>query len=394
MRARLIWLSIGTFLIGAESFLVAGVLPQIAADLHAPLGISGQLVTAYAIAYAIGSPVLAALLGSAPRKAMLVTAIAAFALSNALAAAATTLPMLMLARVLLGLSAGLFIPTANAVAVAIVPPEMRARAVSFVISGMTIAIAVGAPLGTLLAGQLGWRAPFWTVAAVSAIAAIGMIAALRSDLPVGTATLRQRFALAGKPAVLKTLLVTFFWAMSAFSVFTFIAPQLQRVGITGAGISLAFLAFGVASAIGNHFGGVIADRVGTIRTQAISLVTLVLLLIGVSVVVGMGASPAAAVVLVSLLAAWGLAGWLFYPAQSARLVEVAPESPVVALSLNSSALFFGQASGAATAAAAMGIVGVADLAWIGAGCALIALVVLRWAAAQVEAAEKLQTAAG
>jgi predicted MFS family arabinose efflux permease len=278
--------------------------------------------------------------------------------------------------------------------VAIVPPEMRARAVSFVISGMTIAIAVGAPLGTLLAGQLGWRAPFWTVAAVSAIAAIGMIAALRSDLPVGTATLRQRFALAGKPAVLKTLLVTFFWAMSAFSVFTFIAPQLQRVGITGAGISLAFLAFGVASAIGNHFGGVIADRVGTIRTQAISLVTLVLLLIGVSVVVGMGASPAAAVVLVSLLAAWGLAGWLFYPAQSARLVEVAPESPVVALSLNSSALFFGQASGAATAAAAMGIVGVADLAWIGAGCALIALVVLRWAAAQVEAAEKLQTAAG
>jgi predicted MFS family arabinose efflux permease len=394
MRARLIWLSIGTFLIGAESFLVAGVLPQIAADLHAPLGISGQLVTAYAIAYAIGSPVLAALLGSAPRKAMLVTAITAFALSNALAAAATTLPMLMFARVLLGLSAGLFIPTANAVAVAIVPPEMRARAVSFVISGMTIAIAVGAPLGTLLAGQLGWRAPFWAVAAVSAIAAIGMIAALRSDLPIGTATLRQRFALAGKPAVLKTLLVTFFWAMSAFSVFTFITPQLQRVGITGAGISLAFLAFGVASAIGNHFGGVIADRVGTIRTQAISLVTLVLLLIGVSVVVGMGASPAAAVVLVSLLAAWGLAGWLFYPAQSARLVEVAPESPVVALSLNSSALFFGQASGAATAAAAMGIVGVADLAWIGAGCALIALVVLRWAAAQVEAAEKLQTAAG
>jgi predicted MFS family arabinose efflux permease len=394
MRARLIWLSIGTFLIGAESFLVAGVLPQIAADLHAPLGISGQLVTAYAIAYAIGSPVLAALLGSAPRKAMLVTAITAFALSNALAAAATTLPMLMFARVLLGLSAGLFIPTANAVAVAIVPPEMRARAVSFVISGMTIAIAVGAPLGTLLAGQLGWRAPFWAVAAVSAIAAIGMIAALRSDLPIGTATLRQRFALAGKPAVLKTLLVTFFWAMSAFSVFTFITPQLQRVGITGAGISLAFLAFGVASAIGNHFGGVIADRVGTIRTQAISLVTLVLLLIGVSVVVGMGTSPTAAVVLVSLLAAWGLAGWLFYPAQSARLVEVAPESPVVALSLNSSALFFGQASGAATAAAAMGIIGVADLAWIGAGCALIALVVLRWAAAQVEAAEKLQTAAG
>jgi predicted MFS family arabinose efflux permease len=229
---------------------------------------------------------------------------------------------------------------------------------------------------------------------VSAIAAIGMIAALRSDLPIGTATLRQRFALAGKPAVLKTLLVTFFWAMSAFSVFTFITPQLQRVGITGAGISLAFLAFGVASAIGNHFGGVIADRVGTIRTQAISLVTLVLLLIGVSVVVGMGTSPTAAVVLVSLLAAWGLAGWLFYPAQSARLVEVAPESPVVALSLNSSALFFGQASGAATAAAAMGIIGVADLAWIGAGCALIALVVLRWAAAQVEAAEKLQTAAG
>src|SRR5260221_5334963 len=125
MLARLLWLSVGTFVIGAEGFIVAGVLPQVASDLGTSLAACGQLITAYALAYAIGSPVLAALFGKAPRKPMLVAALAAFAVANAIAAVSVNLPMLIVGRVLLGLSAGLFIPTANAVAVPLVPPEMR-----------------------------------------------------------------------------------------------------------------------------------------------------------------------------------------------------------------------------------------------------------------------------
>ena len=141
MLARLLWLSVGTFVIGAESFILAGILPGIADDLDVSIAACGQLIAAYALAYAIGSPILATLLAGAPRKPMLIGAIALFAVANALAGMADSLAILFLARILLGLSAGVFTPTANAVAVAIVPPAMRGRAIATVIGGMTVAVA-------------------------------------------------------------------------------------------------------------------------------------------------------------------------------------------------------------------------------------------------------------
>ena len=380
MLARLLWLSVGTFVIGAESFIVAGILPGIADDLDVSIAACGQLVTAYALAYAIGSPILATLLAGAPRKPMLIGALAAFGIANALAGFADSLGLLFLARVLLGLSAGVFTPTANAVAVAMVPPAMRGRAIATVIGGMTVAVAFGAPIGTFLAMHGSWRTPFFIVAGVSALAVIGLLAGLPRDLPRSAATLGQRLALAAERPVLKALLVTFFWSMSAFVVFTFIAPILQSAGIDGVGISLAFLVFGVTSALGNAFGGVVVDRIGAVRTQAIGLYTLVVALVGLSVLSITLPASIAGYAVVAATAVWGLAGWSFYPAQSARLVEIAPGAPVVALSLNSSSLFFGQAAGAALASLAVAVVAPVELGFIGAACAVAALIVLRWSA--------------
>lgn len=378
MLARLLWLSVGTFVIGAEGFIVAGVLPQLSSDLGSSLGAAGQLVTAYALAYAIGSPILATVLGSAARKPMLVLALVAFAFANALAAMSPNLAVLMVARVLLGLSAGVFTPTANAVAVQLVPPEMRGRAIATVIGGMTVAVAVGAPLGTLIATLSTWRAPFAVVAVVSLIASAGLMFGLPRNLPVAAVSLRQRFAVAAEPRVLLALLVTLFWAAATFVVFTYIAPFLNRLGVTGWEVSGAFFLFGVASALGNAYGGVIVDRIGPVRTLAAALSTLVVALAGIAFVTTFftGVLPLAAAL--ALMMVWGAAGWAFYPAQSARLVTVAPQAPVVALSLNSSALFFGQAGGAALGSLALLAVPLPDLGVIGATLALAALGVL-WA---------------
>ena len=386
MLRRLLWLSVGTFVIGAESFVVAGVLPGIAGDLDATIAACGQLITAYALAYAIGSPILATLLAGAPRKTMLVGALAAFAVANGLAGLATSFGLLMAARVLLGLSAGVFTPTANAVAVALVPPEMRGRAIATVIGGMTVAVAFGAPLGTLIAAQSSWRLPFLVIAGVAALAALGLLAGLPSGLPRSSATLSERLALLAKAPVLKALLVTLFWSASAFTVFTYVAPYLASVGIAGTALSAAFFAFGVASAAGNAYGGIVVDRIGAVRTQGASLTVLVAGLLALSVVAKLLPLPLAGYAAVAAMAVWGIAGWAFYPAQSSRLVEIAPEAPVVALSLNSSALFFGQAGGAALGSLVIAQLGPSDLGWAGAGAALLALAVLSWSARTVPAA--------
>lgn len=386
MLARLLWLSVGTFVIGAEGFIVAGVLPQVASDLGTSLAACGQLITAYALAYAIGSPVLAALFGKAPRKPMLVAALAAFAVANAIAAVSVNLPMLIVGRVLLGLSAGLFIPTANAVAVQLVPPEMRGRAIATVIGGMTVAVALGAPIGTLIATQSTWRMPFAVVAAISAMASLALLIGMPGKLPIGSASLRERLALATRPAILAALAVTLFWSASTFVLFTYIAPVLNHFGIIGWQVSAAFFVFGVASAAGNVYGGTVVDRIGPARTLAAALVTLVAVFLAIAAAMNVASGPAAVVAILALTAVWGLAGWAFYPAQGARLVELAPEAPVVAFSLNSSALFFGQAGGALLGSATVAVASVDDLGLVSAACALLGLGVLVWSRRVAESA--------
>ncbi len=309
---------------------------------------------------------------------MLVGALVAFALANALAAASTTFAALLLARVLLGLSAGLFIPTANAVAVQMVPAAMRGRAIATVIGGMTVAVALGAPIGTLIATQTSWRVPFAVVAVVSLVASLGLASFMPGKLPVGAVSLRQRLALASEPLVLKTLLVTLFWAMATFTVFTFVAPLLGHVGVTGWQVSAAFFLFGTASAAGNAYGGVIVDRIGSARTLAVALATLAASLAAIAVTATFASGIAATVGVLALMVVWGAAGWAFYPAQSSRLVEVAPGAAVVVLSLNSSALFFGQAGGAALGSLVQTAVPLTELGLVGAASALVALGVLFW----------------
>lgn len=373
MLARLLWLSVGTFVIGTEMTVIAGILPEIASDMEVSVAVSGQLVTVFALVYAIGSPVLSTLLGGVDRRLLLVGTLVAFALANAVAASADTFSLLMVSRVLLALSAGLFIPNANAVAVALVPPEMRGRAVATVIGGLTVALAFGAPLGVLLAGYAGWRSVFAVIGAASVLGAIGLTLGLPRDLPRTMATLRQRIALTANPAVLRALLVTVFWSMAAFAVFTYIAAFLGSVGVTGPWISAALFTFGVSAAIGNAVGGNVVDRIGAPRTLAIALVGLAVALALVSLVAKLVVAPLSGNLILALAVPWGIALWIYYPAQASRLVQIAPEGAVVALSLNSSALFFGTALGAGLGGLVMTYGVPSDLGLVAGVCILVAL---------------------
>src|SRR3954463_11808666 len=207
------WLALAAFAIGTEAFVIAGLLGVIAADMQASQAATGQLVTAYALSYAIGSPVLAVAFNNLDRRRLLALALCCFIAGNLVAVAATTFAMLMASRMLMALGAGLCMPTALGVALAIAAPERRGRAIALVTSGMTVATVLGVPLGTWVGVHFGWRATFLMVAGFGAVALAGLLFCLPPGLPRNTATLGQRIAVARHGAVLHALAVTMLWAV-------------------------------------------------------------------------------------------------------------------------------------------------------------------------------------
>ena len=366
----LFWLALSAFAIGTETFLLTGLLPMLSADLGISAAVAGQLATVFALTYAIGSPVLAVLFSNFDRKTLLLFALTGFALANLAASFSLAFGHLVAARVVMALAAGLFMPAANAVAVAVSAPEHRGRAIATVSSGLTIATALGVPFGTLIGYQLGWRAIFLLIAALGALAVAGLAWGLPHGLPRTTASLGQRLAVAGRGKVLRALLVTLLWSMGGFTVF----PYLSTVfALEARGISLALFLFGSAAAAGNILGGILVDRIGSIRTTAYALMLYMLALATVSLTSKTVPGPHASLILLALMVPWGIAAWAFAPAQNAHLVRMTPDAPMVALSLNASALYFGMAAGSLLGGLTLSWGSASDLGWVGALSGAIAL---------------------
>jgi predicted MFS family arabinose efflux permease len=369
------WLALAAFAIGTEAFVIAGLLPVISTDLQITVAATGQLVTTYALAYALGSPILAVAFNNFDRRDVLTLALSGFIAANLLAVASTSFLLLLASRVLMAMGAALCMPTALGVAVAVASPERRGRAVALVTSGITVATVVGVPLGTMVGNQFGWRATFVMVAALGAVALAGVLYGVPRGLPNSTATLGERLAVARHPGVLYALATTVLWAIGGFTVFTYLAIPLQGLGFNAADISLALLIFGSAAAIGNMLGGTLADRFGPLPTAAVGLAGMATALVLLSLAMKSTPDHARYVVLL-LVFGWAIAGWAFYPAQIASIIRIDPRTSVIALSLNASAMYLGFALGGAAGGIALSILGPTDLGWVGGSSVAASLAVL------------------
>jgi predicted MFS family arabinose efflux permease len=338
---RLLILALGTFAIGTEAFVIAGVLPLIAGDLGVSVAAAGQLVTLFALAYAIASPVMATLTAGVARRPLLVTAMAVFTGANVLAVVAPGFVWLALARVTAALSAAAYSPTASAVATMTASPAQRGRALATVTGGFSVATVVGAPLGTWIGSQFGWRMTFVFVTALASVAVAGIAATLPATRAPAPVALRDRVALLGRGTVLAALAVTTLWITGTYIVYTYIAAVLRlTAGISERELSGLLLAYGVFSVAGTWLGGVGADRLGVTRMSVPCLIVVggVLLLLPL-----LATTPLRAT---TLMTVWGLAGWAFVAPHQHRLVSLAPATPAVILSFNGSALYLGIGLGA------------------------------------------------
>lgn len=389
MDRRLLWLAVGAFATSTVAFVFAGLLPLISAATGITVSQAAYLVTAYALAYAIGTPVLSTITGLWDRRSVIATALLTFLAGGLLAASSGSFAALLTAQIVMGASAGLFAATAQVTAVALAGLEHRARAVATVIGGNTFAVALGAPLASLIANMAGWRAAYLFVCGAALICLIALLAGLPRGLPGLRLTLAQRIAALGRPGILPSLGMTLAYLAGGFVIIAFLAPlATEGAGLTVDALPAVLLSFGIGAVLGNYASGQLADRLGHSRVVTAALISSALFCVALTV--GLQTLPAnlAGPFLIAMMLPWGMIGWTFPPAQTSRLVGHAPELANLTLPLNVSALYFGIALGSFTGARALEVLPATELGLVAAPFSLLALVLLWVSAGQMRRAAK------
>lgn len=362
-------LSLGTFAIGTDTFLSAGILPRISADLRISLGTGGQLVTIFAVVYAIGSPVLMTLTARVPRRRLLTGSMLIFGAANLGVLLAGDFAGVAAIRVVAAASAAAYVPTAAVAAAMIAPAELRGRALAVVIGGSSLATALGLPAGIWIADGFGnWRAAFVFVAILAFVAAVGVRTVLPRIPSPPAVSLATRLSALKQARILSVLLVTGFAVTGGFIVFTYIAPLLRQVAPYGSGkLQWLVFAYGAASVLGSALAGYGSDRWGPARVCVTVLCVLIINFVLFSDATKTLVGTAIA------MAVWGMAGWGLLPPQQHQLVQMSPDSPNIVISLNSSVLYAGIAVGSSLGGFLVGHTGIGGLRWWAAGMEAVAL---------------------
>lgn len=267
MPLALLALTIAAFAIGTTEFVIVGLIPTIAADLGVTLPSAGLLVSLYALAVAIGAPILTALTGKVPRRPLLVGLMVLFTAGNIAAWLAPGYGSLIVARVLTGLAHGVFFSVGSVIATGLVSKEKAASAIATMFGGMTVAFVTGIPLGTWIGQNFGWRATFLVVAGFGVVALIGAFLFVPRDVKSAPpAPLLRQARVLLQPRLLLVYAMTAVGYGGSLIAFTFLAPILQDVsGFQPSAVSVVLLAYGISVGVGNVWGGKLADKEGPIR---------------------------------------------------------------------------------------------------------------------------------
>lgn len=335
MDLRVALLAMGAFAVGTDSFVIAGLLPQFSTAYQVGLPAAGQLVTAYALCFALSAPMLAALTCNLSRTKVLVVGLSIFAAANLAGALSTYFVTALLARACAGLGAGLFTPTASAAAASLVTPNQKHRALATVMLGLSVATAIGSPLGVFLASIVGWRAILLVIALLSACIALAigfLLPALDRSLPL---SLRDRVQPLRTTRVALTLASTFLVLMGLYVTYTYCSVVFgQATDHNPRNLAFLLAVWGTAGIIGSLLGR-LADRWGG---RTIVNMALAVLVLDFGLIYLVGETFAGAVVGVAI---WGVCGWAFVIPQQHRLISAAPQIAPVSIALHLSAVYAG-----------------------------------------------------
>ncbi|MFY0641234.1 MAG: MFS transporter [Bermanella sp.] len=377
MPIALFALTLSAFAIGTTEFVIVGLVPTIAQDLGVSLPSAGLLVSLYALGVAIGAPVLTAMTGRWQRKNVLMAVMSLFVVGNLLAWMAPSYSSLITARILTGLAHGVFFSIGSTIATSLVPREKEASAIAIMFTGLTVALVTGVPLGTWIGQNFGWRATFMVVAVLGLIALIGSALLVPKNMKqAAPARISQQLSVLTQPRLLLVYAMTAIGYGGTFTVFTFLAPILEQVsGFQSSVIGLIMLVYGVSVAVGNIWGGRMADRMGPIKALTIIFAALACVLLAFTFTAD---NQVAAVITILI---WGAFAFGNVPGLQVYVVQLAekftPQAVDVASGLNIAAFNVGIALGSLLGGVIIESMTLMDTAWIGAIIVAMALALTR-----------------
>jgi len=374
MPIALFALTISAFAIGTTEFVIVGLIPTIANDLNVSLPSAGLLVSLYALGVAIGAPVLTALTGKWNRKYLLLALMALFTIGNIVAYFSPNYESLIIARIITGLAHGVFFSIGSTIATSLVSKDKEASAIAIMFTGLTVALVTGVPLGTFVGQELGWRFTFLAVSALGVISLLGSLILIPKDLKQGEPTkISQQLSVLVNPRLVLVYLITALGYGGTFIAFTFLVPILEQVtGFDSKVISIILLVYGVSVAIGNIWGGKLADKLGPIQALYRVFIGLALVLLVFSFT---ATNPYLAV---ATILVWGAFAFGNVPGLQVYVVQLAqqhaPHAVDTASGLNIAAFNVGIAFGAWAGGLIVDNYSLIQTPWIGAIVVVLALV--------------------
>ncbi|MGY5449513.1 MFS transporter [Agarivorans sp. MS3-6] len=373
MPLALFALTLSAFAIGTTEFVIVGLIPTMAQDLGVSVPSAGLLVSLYALGVAIGAPVLTALTGQWNRKHVLLAVMGLFVAGNLLAWQAPSYETLVGARILTGLAHGVFFSIGSTIATGLVAKEKAASAIAIMFTGLTVALVTGVPLGTYIGQNFGWETTFLVVAILGLIALIGSAFLVPNNLKQAPQTkLKDLLSVITQPRLLLVYAITAIGYGGSFTAFTFLASILQDVsGFDASAISLIMLVYGVSVAVGNIWGGKMADKLGPVKALSWIFLGLAMVLMVFNFT---AYNPVAAVATILI---WGAFAFGNVPGLQVYVVKLAeqytPNAVDVASGLNIAAFNVGIALGAWGGGMIVANAGVMHTPWAGSLIVLVAL---------------------
>ncbi|OLS60304.1 MFS transporter [Pseudomonas putida] len=363
-------LAFSAFLIVTTEFLIVGLLPALARDLDISISLAGQLVTLFAFTVMIFGPPLTAALSHLDRKHLFVAILLIFAASNALAAASDSFLILAIARIIPALALPVFWGTASETAGQLAGPLKAGQAISKVYLGISAAMLLGIPLGTVAASAIGWRGAFWLLAGLSLLMALAMMLYMPRVARTAKVDFMQQARIFKESWFLGNVLLSVLVFSAMFIGYTYLADILERVaGVPATQVGWWLMGFGAVGLLGNWIGGKAVDR-SPIKATALFLL---LLAIGMAAIVPLAQ---AGVLFCLALGLWGIANTALYPISQVRVMGSVSHSQALAGSTNVSAANAGIGIGAVVGGLTIPSLGVESVGYVAALVALLALLVI------------------
>ncbi|VBB08615.1 Hypothetical protein LUCI_3893 [Lucifera butyrica] len=364
---RIYLLTMLSFLIGTSQFVIVGILDKVAASVGVSISTAGQLITIFALATAIGTPIVIMATAKMNQSRQLLLALAIFFLGIVATLAFPGFGFLLASRAILGVGTGVFVVTAYAISAQLASPEHQGEAMANISMGFSASLVFGVPLGRVITAVYDWQAIFWGIGffgLVGIFAVARTIPAMVGEPPV---PLGKQIAFLKKSEIAVALGVTFLVFIGYSMVNTYITPFLASIRpMSEQEMSSILFTLGIASLIGSKLGGFLADRIGITRTLVGSMTVQALALALLS------AASGSVIVTIMLIMLWATSAWTFGLTQNFNLISLAPEASGIMLSLNSSFVQLGFAAGAGIGGIAVGSSSIMAISWIGAALVTLA----------------------